>query len=324
MMSLLKKESYGCLSPNVILLAQQRTNIYHSSKKSKMEWFVLENCAEVREYMNEFKHTHPQDDLKTKFPGWFLHKVHSMKTQNSPEFHPELYALSICTKMTAYTYTACIVNGVRFKTLERDAKCATQNSGVEVVGENGVKFYGQLEEIIELHYTNNYSTVLFRCKWFDTRRGVNHDNNITSISTEHEWDKDDQLIFSSQAKQVFFIQETSRNQKNKHRWVVENVNHRRIWDRPLNDDDRINKVQNVDKGLEDNDVVDNNSSSDCPLVIDLTQYFQIGSSHVTVGEPSIEVNPPMATVYEVFEVESDWDEVEADCDEDDPDYVESD
>ena len=247
-----------------------------------------------------------------------------MKTQNSPEFHPELYALSICAKMTAYTYTACIVNGVRFKTLERDAKCATQNSGVEVVGENGVKFYGQLEEIIELRYTNNYSTVLFRCKWFDTRRGVNHDNNITSISTEHEWDKDDQLIFASQAKQVFFIQETSRNQKNKHRWVVENVNHRRIWDRPLSDDDRVNKVQNVGKRLEDSDVVDNNSSSDCPLVIDLTQYFQIGSSHVTAGEPSIEVDPPTATVDEVFEVETDCDEVEADCDEDDPDYVESD
>ncbi|XP_022019856.1 uncharacterized protein LOC110919916 [Helianthus annuus] len=292
-------------------------------EKNKMEWFVLENCAEVREYMNEFKHTHPHDDLKTKFPGWFLHKAHSMKTQNSPEFHPELYALSICAKMTAYTYTACIVNGVRFKTLERDAKCATQNSGVEVVGENGVKFYGQLEEIIELRYTNDYSTLLFRCKWFDTQRGVNHNNNITSISTEHEWDKDDQLIFASQAKQVFFIQETSRNQKNKHRWVVKNVNHRRIWDRLLSDD-RVNKVQNVDKHLEDRDIVDNNSSSDCPLVIDLTQYFQIGSSHVTAGEPSIEVDPPTATVDEVFEVETDCDEVEAEYDEDDPDYVESD
>ncbi|XP_022040029.1 uncharacterized protein LOC110942563 [Helianthus annuus] len=142
-----------------------------TTEKSKMEWFVLDNCAEVREYMNEFISTHPQDDLKTKFPEWFLNKVHSMKTQNSPEFHPELYALSIGAKINAETYAGCIVNGVRFMTLERDAKRATQNSGVEVVGENGVKFYGQLEEIIKLNYTNGYSTVLFRCKWFDTRRG---------------------------------------------------------------------------------------------------------------------------------------------------------
>ncbi|KAJ0458465.1 hypothetical protein HanIR_Chr15g0785421 [Helianthus annuus] len=138
-----------------------------------------------------------------------------MKTQNSPEFHPELYALSIGAKINAETYTGCIVNGVRFMTLERDAKRAMQNSGVEVAGENGVKFYGQLKEIIEVHYTNGYSAVLFRCEWFDTRRGVKYDNNITSISTstEHEWDKDDQLIFASQAKQVFFIQEPSRNKK---------------------------------------------------------------------------------------------------------------
>ena len=130
------------------------------------------------------------------------------------------------------------------------------------------------------------------------------------------------IYFASQTS-VLHPRNVSKQKKNKHRWVVENVNHRRIWDRPLSDD-RVNKVQNVDKRLEDIDVVDNNSSSDCPLVIDLTQYFQIGSSHVTAGEPSIEVDPPTATVDEVFEVETDSDEVEAAYDEDDPDYVESD
>ena len=142
-----------------------------------------------------------------------------MKIQNSPELHPELYALSIGAERNASTYTACIVNGVRFMVVGRDAQRTTQNSGVLADGENGEKYYGQVEEIIELCYTNGYSTVLFRCKWFDTRRGVTYDNNITSINTEHEWDKEDQLIFASQAKQVFYIREPSRGNQNKSQLV---------------------------------------------------------------------------------------------------------
>jgi hypothetical protein len=47
---------------------------------------------------------------------------------------------------------------------ERDKKHTTQNYGVSVKGENGEKYYSKVEEIIELRYPNEYSTVLFRCK----------------------------------------------------------------------------------------------------------------------------------------------------------------
>ena len=92
-----------------------------------------------------------------------------MKIEKSPEFHKELSVLAMGSQMNAYSYTACIVNGVRFMVLSRDTQRTTQNSGVLAVGEKGEKYYGQLEEIIELRYTHDYSTVLFRCKWFDTR-----------------------------------------------------------------------------------------------------------------------------------------------------------
>ncbi|KAJ9539304.1 hypothetical protein OSB04_032037 [Centaurea solstitialis] len=151
----------------------------------------------------------PHSELKTEFPTWFLNKVYEMKTQNSPLFHEELSALSMGARAIASTYTACIVNGVRFMVLSRDAQRTTQNSGVLVEGESGEKYYGQLEEIIELHYPCGYSTVLFRCKWFDTRSGVRCENNITSIDTRREWHKEDQLIFATQAKQVFYIREPS-------------------------------------------------------------------------------------------------------------------
>ncbi|KAJ9567086.1 hypothetical protein OSB04_003052 [Centaurea solstitialis] len=198
--------------------------------------------------------------------------VYEMQTQNSPLFHKELSALSMGARANASTYSACIVNGVRFMVVSRDTQRTTQNSGVLVEGENGEKYYGQLEEIIELHYAYGYSTVLFRCKWFDTRRGVICENNITSIDTRCEWDKEDQLIFATQAKQVFYIREPSRgNQINNHRWVVENVNHRQIWDLPVNED----PVEDVDNAsIENVDVVHSNCSSNCRLVIDFHQYFE--------------------------------------------------
>ncbi|XP_076930815.1 uncharacterized protein LOC143595759 [Bidens hawaiensis] len=149
---------------------------------------------------------YPFERYMKKLKKFVSNKVYMMKIQSSPNFHPDLYALSIGEDKNAFTYTACIVNGDRFMVLGRDAKRITQISGVLAEEENGEKFYGQVEEIIELCYPNGYSTVLFQCKLFDTRRGVTFNNNITSINTEREWDKEDKLIFASQVKQVFYIQ----------------------------------------------------------------------------------------------------------------------
>ena len=66
-----------------------------------------------------------------------------MKKQNSSQLHPELYAISMSADINASTYTACIVNGVRFMVRDRDARRTTQNSGVSAEGENGEKYYGQ-------------------------------------------------------------------------------------------------------------------------------------------------------------------------------------
>ncbi|KAI3778420.1 hypothetical protein L2E82_07700 [Cichorium intybus] len=265
-------------------------------EKQNIEWFVLDNYAAVREYMKEFESEHPGNDIKTNFPNWFLQKVYSMKTENSPEFHEELSALSMGVGINASTYTACIVNGVRFMVLGRDAQRRTQNSGVLAVGENGEKYYGQLEEIIEVQYTYEFSAVLFRCKWFDTRT----ENNITSINTEREIYKNEQLIFASQAKQVFFIREPSRRNQNNHPWwVVEEVNHRKIWD-------VHNGVPNDDIVLAENvDVVHNPSSSNCGIVIDLSQYFQNIPNYDTGDDSDTEVDPPTVTVNRVIDCEFD-------------------
>ncbi|XP_052623770.1 uncharacterized protein LOC128129137 [Lactuca sativa] len=261
-------------------------------ERKRLHCFVLDNCEEVRKYIAEFKSLHPESDEKIEFPKWFLHKVYDMQKQKSPEFNKELSALSIGVHAHAFTYTACIVNGVRYMVLMRDAQRSTQNSGVLTEGEHKQKYYGQLEEIIELHYPHKYSTVLFRCKWFDTA-GVKSDNNFTSIDPQRELSSKDQLIFATQAKQ----------------WVVENVNHRRIWDLPMNDVDH-DPIENVDN--DSTDVVLSNASSNFTLSIDFSQYFQ-NSQPV---EDDIEVDPPASIINNVCDCKTDYDEEESNYDSD--------
>ena len=85
--------------------------------------------------------------------------------------------------LRAYSYTACIVNGVRFVMNSRDLRRTTQNSGVVTFGEDGTPFYGQLEEIIELHYLYDKSVVLFRGKWFNASL---RNGRIVLIDTSYE------------------------------------------------------------------------------------------------------------------------------------------
>ena len=49
-----------------------------------------------------------------------------------------------------------------------------------------------------------------------------------------EWYKNDHFILATQVKQVFYLEDPSRNKNWK---VVEEVNHRKIWDHPNIDDD---------------------------------------------------------------------------------------
>ncbi|KAL5559557.1 hypothetical protein UlMin_035768 [Ulmus minor] len=175
---------------------------------------------------------------RTEFAGWFFEK----------------------TNMVVSSYSACIVNGVRFVTHDRDVRLRTQNSGVSVPGTGQEMFYGQLQQILEFSYLNGFSVVLFRCKWFkfDSKHMVT-ENNIASIDINGEAYKDDQFILASQAKQVFYVADPSRGPN----WrVVQHVKHRSIWD--IKDD-----------GLSDIDLLQHNSSSNFTLFVDLGNLQEI-------------------------------------------------
>ncbi|GJR40442.1 hypothetical protein Tco_1216126 [Tanacetum coccineum] len=106
-----------------------------------------------------------------------------------------------------------ITNGYRFLTRRREEFKKTQNSGVIVEVEGG-NYYGKLSNIIELEYFGGYKVVLFHCDWVDIRpsRGlkkdrygcplVNFSRPLIHMGVRLQ---DDHFIISSQARQVFYI-----------------------------------------------------------------------------------------------------------------------
>ena len=105
--------------------------------------------------------------------------------------------------MNVFSYSACIANDIQFLIYNQDSRCMTQNSGVSILGTEGNTFHGQLEDVLEVTYLNDFLVILFKCKWFNTdpsRKRIKIDNNITSINISSKWFKDDQLIRASQPK----------------------------------------------------------------------------------------------------------------------------
>ncbi|KAI3711783.1 hypothetical protein L1987_70329 [Smallanthus sonchifolius] len=255
----------------------------HANKS--LQWFVLNNCDEIKAYKSEFESKFPERNMQTDFSSWLKYEanVFSFSSSSSTPDKNELRALAH-GPLYASSYTACIVNGVRFVVQNRDSRRTTQNSGVVTIGEDDTPFYGQLEEIIELNYIDGYSVVLFRCKWFNTRgKRLIKQNNTTIIDIGHDWyvDKewydDVQYILATQAKQVFYLRDPSRTTG---QWrVVEDVHHRKLWDHPT----VVNEI----------DILHDTQSNDYTLVVD-TGCEGGESSHVG-GESSHVGYLPMRT-----------------------------
>ena len=134
-------------------------------------------------------------------------------------------------------YSACIVDGVRYHTVEREKNRNTQNSGILTEGgheERIIDFYGQLKSIIKLQYNSSggvhRSVILFRCDWFDLggkkNPGIRDDGHFKTINTGRLWYKSDPFILTNQATKVFYVPDTALGGK----WqVVQKFQHRHLW-----------------------------------------------------------------------------------------------
>jgi len=149
------------------------------------------------------------------------------------EIDEDLLSLACGPDFIIKKYSSCVVNGVRFNTVDRDKNKKTQNSGVMVQGEhNGqvIDFFGILKEIIQLLYIGDErSVVLFKCDWFKLdgkRTEIKYDGFFKSINIGNLWYKDDSLILATQAKNVFYLPDTKEG-ANWH--VVQTFDHRHLY-----------------------------------------------------------------------------------------------
>ena len=176
----------------------------------------------------------------------FLLQLATRRFVNGEQINEELYALPSQPDLRLRIFSGCIVDGVRYHTVDRESSRRTQNSGVMVEGShNGedIDFYGQLKEVIELQYnsdTNSQRTVvLFKCDWFDTcskKSRMKNDGYFKSISHGSCWYKDDALILATQATKVFYLDDNKHGEPWK---VVQKFSHRHLWN--------VNEVENDDK-----------------------------------------------------------------------------
>lgn len=122
---------------------------------------------------------------------------------------------------------AYFVNGYKFHTVERGANRSSDNSGVWVKGtnyaDNTFDYYGRLQEVIELEYSGGYTTILFKCEWFDPTPNsgtrVHRSLKLVDVHKNRRYRKYEPFILAMQAHQVYFLPYPSLRRQ-RHEWLA--------------------------------------------------------------------------------------------------------
>ncbi|XP_074323287.1 uncharacterized protein LOC141660222 [Apium graveolens] len=186
--------------------------------------FVLQHMTEVNPYLQEhileIRRKNPSkggkwvtNEHNRSFVKWFKDRV-----------------------MSQYSKSPSTVSNT-LKWLAYDNKSTVQNSGISIeafstefergnsIASRDVKksYYGVIEEIWEIDY-KDFKVALFKCKWFDIRRGVRVDESgFTLVDFNRFGHEDDPFILATQVKQVFYIRDPANV-----RWSIVLQGKRRI------------------------------------------------------------------------------------------------
>ncbi|KAA0062811.1 transposon protein, putative, CACTA, En/Spm sub-class [Cucumis melo var. makuwa] len=193
---------------------------------------------------------------KTKIVG----PIYSLRERG--EASDDLYSVALGHINEVRTYSSYFVNGLRFHSIERDNRRTTQNSGITAYREtkaDETNYYGVLQEVLDLEYPKCRRVCLFKCNWFDTNVKKNKfrcDLEFKIINTSRFWYTDDPYILTTQAVQVFYIDDL----KLRSNWkIVQTVQNKQVWDIPESgevEDDRFELLEacssiGVDESIHD-------------------------------------------------------------------------
>ncbi|XP_074342456.1 uncharacterized protein LOC141680019 [Apium graveolens] len=167
---------------------------------------LIEGQARPKRFKRERVHT---DD----FYKWLQEQVGKKEV-----ILPELQVLSKGPNRVAKQFSGYVINGFRFHTKFRDARCITQNSGVflsalttsfasskdenPLVSE--VNYYGRIEEILEIDYWGEISVVLFKCCWYQEETDL---YGLIRVNFSKLCQKSDPYVLASQVQQVYYLQD---------------------------------------------------------------------------------------------------------------------
>ena len=196
----------------------------------RAELYVLQNLADVHPYVEEHisvlrseNPTASEVDLNhlhdANFVEWFKTRV-MLDLVNNPNLCPRLRWLAYGCDKIVRSYEGYDINGYTFYTKRQDNASTVQNSGVSVVAlspeytskrkrtlvEMRKEFYGFIDSIVELNYTNQFKVALFQCQWVDSTIGIQHENEFMKrVNLNKLGHHDDPFILASQAKQIFYM-----------------------------------------------------------------------------------------------------------------------
>lgn len=149
-----------------------------------------------------------------------------------------LKALAMGPFKRVRTWSHIFANGFNFQTLDYGKNKSTMNYGVCVSSEDEGEYFGIIENIIELVYTGSkkeYKTVLFKCSWMDSIRGMNIHERYKLVEVNHtkKYPKYDPFILSYQASQVYFASYPSLKKDRVQWWAVFKTRARSVVDAPV-------------------------------------------------------------------------------------------
>jgi hypothetical protein len=153
------------------------------------------------------------------------------------------------------SYNTYDINGYRFRTATHERKrhnAKTINSGVVADGQDGIEYYGIIEEIIELCFGSfkPLKIVLFKCHWFHPIRGVRRRPNIglVEVNKTSVLSGNEPYIVAQQATQVYYVPYPCKTVTSLVDWdVVYKVAPRTKLPTPSDEDYNIDPVTNVDE-----------------------------------------------------------------------------
>ena len=109
------------------------------------------------------------------------------------------------------SFGAFDVNGYRFHTTSHEQSRPnrrTTNSGVFTPGDDGLEYYGRIEEIYELtfHGSKPLKPVIFKCHWFDPH-AVRRTPNLGLVEVQQAsvYPGDDVYIVAQQDTQLYYL-----------------------------------------------------------------------------------------------------------------------